>query len=454
MADRSANAHEDLEEVDEAVPAIGRRIQVRRLELGLTQAEVAAGMLSPSYLSLVESGRRQPAESALEHIASQLGVDAGYLRDGIDAEARRRARLGLGHAEVALQRGDFPDAHKRFVVLEVDSGLSDEQQRQARFGRARAAEGMADLDEAVEILQELSAAARRDPAVNPWLDVATALTRCYSAAGDIDLAVQVGERAMHDAAELGLGTSAEYIRLGCTVMEAHHDRGDLAAASRLGADLVARADKAGSASVRGAAYATAAGIAESRGQIAQALSLTDRALALLGEGDDQHEMSRLRVAQAGLLLEQDPPDASRALDLVDAVYADLSGRRGDGTAEADAVELTLCETERARALLALGRRDAARAAAESAVARLNGQPRPDEVRARLVFARVLFASGDTSGCLEQCGLAVATLGELGTGRATAAGWRDLAGLFRDADRAGEAMDAYERALLAARVPTR
>lgn len=452
MADRSANAPEDLEEVDEAVPAIGRRIQVRRLELGLTQAEVAAGMLSPSYLSLVESGRRQPAESALEHIANQLGVDAGYLRDGIDAEARRRARLGLGHAEVALQRGDFPDAHKRFVVLEVDSGLSDEQQRQARFGRARAAEGLGDLDEAIEILQELSAAAWRDPAVNPWLDVATALTRCYSAAGDIDLAVQVGERAMQDAAELGLGTSAEYIRLGCTVMEAHHDRGDLAAASRLGVDLVARADGAGSASSRGAAYATAAGIAESRGQIAQALSLTDRALALLGEGDDQHETGRLRVAQAGLLLEQDPPDASRALDLVDAVYAELSGR-GDG-AEPDAVELTLCETERARALLVLDRRDAARSAAERAVARLNGQPRPEEVRARVVLARVLFASGDTSGCLDQCGLAAATLGELGTGRATAAGWRDLAGLYRDADRAREAMDAYERALGAARVPTR
>ena len=453
MADRPAKPPEDLEHVEEAVPAIGRRIQVRRLELGLTQAEVAAGMLSPSYLSLVESGRRQPAESALEHIANQLGVDAGYLRDGIDAEARRRARLGLGQAEVALQRGDFPDAHKRFVVLEVDSGLSDEQQGQARFGRARAAEGMGDLDEAIEILRELSAAAQRDPAVNPWLDVATALTRCYSAAGDIDLAVQVGERAMHDAAELGLGASAEYVRLGCTVMDAYHGRGDLAAASQLGADLVARADKAGTALARGTAYANAAGIAETRGQIAQALSLTDRALALLGEGDDQRQIDRLRVAQAGLLLEQDPSNATWALELVDNVYAELSDHR-DGTAESDAVELARCETERARALLALDRRDSARSAAEYAVARLDGQPRYEGVRARTVLARVLLAGGDMSGCLDQCGFAASTLGELETSRTTAAGWRDLGGLYRDAGRPDMALDAYERALRAARIPAR
>src|SRR5215203_7518636 len=86
--------------------AVGRRIRSVRLEMGLSQAEVAEGMLSASYVSLVESGRRQPATPALQHIAERLGVDIGYLRDGVDAEVRRRARLALGHAEVALVRSE------------------------------------------------------------------------------------------------------------------------------------------------------------------------------------------------------------------------------------------------------------------------------------------------------------------------------------------------------------
>ena len=79
---------------------MGARIRSLRLERGLSQAQVAEGMLSASYVSLVESGRRQPASSALNHIAERLGVDTGFLRDGIDAEVRRRARLAS------------PDAHR------------------------------------------------------------------------------------------------------------------------------------------------------------------------------------------------------------------------------------------------------------------------------------------------------------------------------------------------------
>src|SRR5690554_2550524 len=99
MAQRQVqNRERSYRSAGESPSDVGRRIQDRRLELGLTQAEVAAGMLSPSYLSLVESGRRQPAPAALEHIAEQLRVDVDYLIDGIDAEVRRRARLALGHA--------------------------------------------------------------------------------------------------------------------------------------------------------------------------------------------------------------------------------------------------------------------------------------------------------------------------------------------------------------------
>src|ERR671918_89197 len=280
MAYRQVEVRERSQTSDSEVESlVGRRTHARRLELGLTQAEVAAGMLSPSYLSLVESGRRQPAPAALAHIAERLGVDPGYLLDGIDAEVRRRARLALGHAQVALHRGDIEDAYKRFVALKDDPGLSDEQQRQVRMGRAIAAERKGDLEEAVRVLGELAEEARREPNVHPWMDVAEALSRCYHEAGDLDMAIHTGEEAMQSATELGLEGTDEYVRLGCTVLMGYYERGDLARATVLAADLIRGAESSGAPHSRGAAYWNAALLAESRGQIGEALSLVDRALA-------------------------------------------------------------------------------------------------------------------------------------------------------------------------------
>ena len=133
--------------VDEApLPTpVGQRIRSRRLELGLSQAEIAEGMLSPSYVSLVESGRRQPAASALSHIAERLRIDVEYLRDGVDASVRTKARLALGRAEMALREGRADEAYEQFTTLVGDAGLNDEQSRVARLGRALAKERLGDL---------------------------------------------------------------------------------------------------------------------------------------------------------------------------------------------------------------------------------------------------------------------------------------------------------------------
>jgi transcriptional regulator with XRE-family HTH domain/lipopolysaccharide biosynthesis regulator YciM len=440
MAVRQARSQAD----PEARTAVGARIRALRLERGLSQAQVAEGMLSASYVSLVESGRRQPASSALGHIAERLGVDTGFLRDGIDAEARRRDRLALGRAEAALNRGDVDDAFRRFVELEGSPGLGEEQQRQVRMGRAMAAERRGDLEGALRVLSELADEARRAPAVHPWMDVAEALCRCYREAGDLDLAISTGEEAMRHATELGLEASDEYVRLGCTVLAAYQERGDLAKATLVAADMVRMADAMGAPQTRGAAYWNASLVAESRGEIGQALQLVDRAVAMFGESDDRRNLARLRVAYAWLLLQQHPPEAERALELLDSVRSGLVEHAGS-------VDVGSCDTERARALLALGRTDEAREAAEQSLAGLGDQPRLASARARLLLGRVLREQGDGAGCVDQCRSAAATLESMGASRQAAAVWRELGDLYRDLGRAEIAIDAYDRALRAVRI---
>ncbi len=445
MGERQAQYKNQSKSADDPPSsAIGERIQARRLELGLTQAEVAAGMLSPSYLSLVESGRRQPAPAALKHIAERLAVDADFLRDGIDAEVRHRARLALGHAELALRRGDVEDAYQRFRALDRDPGLSEEQHRQVRMGRARAAERKGDLDEALGILVELAEEARKEPEVRPWLDVSEALSHCYQQAGDLDLAIHTGEDAMRTAAELGLEGSDEYVRLGCTVLSAYYERGDLARATMLAGELVNVADNSGAPHTRGTAYWNAAIVAESRGRLGEALALVDRAQELFGESDDLRNLARLRVGYAWLLLQQSPPQAARALELLDDVRSEI-------TAYGGAVDLGYCDTERARALLLLGRIGDAKAAVEGALISLGSQPRIEAARARLLLGRILREQGRTADCLEQCAAAAAILESLGPSRQVASAWRELGDLYREIGRVDDALAGYDQAFRAVRV---
>ena len=77
----------------------GTRIRERRQERGVRQAELAATIgISPSYLNLIEHGRRRIAGRLLADIARALDVDPALLSDAPDAprlQALRTAAQGM-----------------------------------------------------------------------------------------------------------------------------------------------------------------------------------------------------------------------------------------------------------------------------------------------------------------------------------------------------------------------
>lgn len=58
--------------------SIGAEIRRRRVDLGLSQAEVGAP-LTRAFVSAVERGHVIPSLPSLLHLASRLGIDAGAL---------------------------------------------------------------------------------------------------------------------------------------------------------------------------------------------------------------------------------------------------------------------------------------------------------------------------------------------------------------------------------------
>lgn len=99
----------------------GEKLRAERLERGMTQAELGKDLYSPSYISLLETGRREPTAEVIEELARRLELapkaleawsqpisisDAEYVLAGLYARQAwdlRDYALAASHAAIAAQ---------------------------------------------------------------------------------------------------------------------------------------------------------------------------------------------------------------------------------------------------------------------------------------------------------------------------------------------------------------
>jgi transcriptional regulator with XRE-family HTH domain len=82
---------------DAAVATIGERIRQRRLELGLSQRELATNGVTYAYISRLEADGRRPSVRALRKLAPRLDVSVHWLETGEPDPAQQLAHLVLEH---------------------------------------------------------------------------------------------------------------------------------------------------------------------------------------------------------------------------------------------------------------------------------------------------------------------------------------------------------------------
>jgi len=102
---------------DPHMSTIGERIRQRRIELGLSQRDLAEPGVSYAYISRIEANARRPSVHTLRKLAPKLQVSVHWLETGTDDPAEELARLVLDHerrplplracalARAVLQRG-------------------------------------------------------------------------------------------------------------------------------------------------------------------------------------------------------------------------------------------------------------------------------------------------------------------------------------------------------------
>lgn len=430
-------------EVSGNQPGVGQRLQAERRRQGLSQADLADEGISASYISLIESGRREPTDAVLTRLAAKLGIDSDELKLGVSKSRSSEAGMQLAFARMCLGQGDPAEAARVLLPVVSEGTLEHEalQAFQARLLLAEAQEKLGEFDAAVRGLEYLRAQAEADPLALPWLPVLIALSRCYREVGDLQRAIDLAEAAVSRCHALELRGTEDHAKLVATLAAAYYERGDLARAAALLDEVL---DEAGPSDrgARAAASWNAAVVASERGQPAEALRLAERAAALIAEGGDERAAARLKVTRAWVMLAQDPPMAEQARELLRASLPSI--RQHDSAAS-----LGSAETELARSELLLGRPDVARRLAERAIKRLGDSQPLETARARAALAEAKLATGDTPGGNADLLAAGEALATAGAHRQAAALWRRIGDLRLRGGDAEQAADAYRQALSAA-----
>ncbi|MFD7341581.1 helix-turn-helix domain-containing protein [Streptomyces violascens] len=426
---------------------LGQRIRELRVRRGLKQQDLASEEISTSYVSLIEAGKRAPSNAVLGTIAEKLGSSTEYLRTGRDQHQMEEARLKLAFGEMALRNGVDGEALQTFSeLLNGNLPLDATMKRRARMGQAAALEKLGRLEAAIPLLEELFA----DPALaagsDEWCRTAVALSRCYRNMGDITVSIEIGERALSKLDSLGLDVTVDHVQLGSTLMASYHMRGDQTRAHLLGQRLIPIAEKQGARASRGAVYWNAGLVAQSRGQMAEALALTERALAMMAEDDNVRHVAVLKMNYGSLLLHTESGDPARAKEFLEEAQQSLAE---SGNAD----ELARCELILARADTMLGNWDEAAAHAERALGLLGTEPRVLAVFARVALAQLHFLRQETSRGVQTLEAATRQLRHFHASYETATCWRRIGDLWRDEGHAKQALAAYDAALSATGLQT-
>jgi transcriptional regulator with XRE-family HTH domain len=415
---------------------LGQRLRALRVERGLSQADLAGDLVSASYVSLIESGRRSPERAVLDGLAGRLGCSATYLETGVVPEEINEQRLRLEFAEIALVNGAVDEAHQRFS--ELAHLASTEVRHGASWGLVRTEQARGNLHAALTHLEALIDAARAgEPGTPSLLTVLISRCRLYQLAGDISRSIDVGEHALREVRELGLEGCEDEIRLASTLVGSYWTRGDYFSAQHLASQAIERAERLGSHRAQGSVYWNACLVAEARGDLALALDLARKSLALISEDSPDIAMANLRINHAWLLLQSEPPE----LDEADALLARARDVLED---RSSSPYLARCETEMARSALLRGDFGTATLVAAQAAARC-AEGDTESHNARVVGGLAQIMDGHSAEGIATVSDAARRLAAMGCRPDAAKAWRELAEALIERDQPAAAIDALRRA---------
>jgi tetratricopeptide (TPR) repeat protein len=415
---------------------LGERLRQLRVSAGLTQSELAGDRFSKEYVSQIERGKTRPTAETIEWLADRLGVDTGFLANGVATDERARLEGALTRAEALYQAQEEEEAVEAFEPLPAAARATGvpELQVRALCGTGLAMMRTGDHRAALELLNE----ARAISEAGSFSDVERAdvllwLGGCRYQLNSTGTALALFNEALGLAERSGLPCDALKANILSWRSRCWQRQRDFEAAR----DDVERAVELarGVEDLRtiGAAFFQASLVADREGHWVLARNYAEQARQAYARLADQVHVSQLTNNLGGLnfLLGR----TEQAVELLKESFAIALELGRD--ADAGRAVSSLAQVH-----LRTGELDQAEAQARQALELLAGRvDYVDEIgSAHLVLGRALLGQGRLDEAEAAFASAEAAYGELGSGSHRAAAWiarGDLAARRGDYERAAE-----------------
>jgi tetratricopeptide (TPR) repeat protein len=134
---------------------LGERLRQLRVAAGMTQTELAGERFSKEYVSQIERGKTRPTRETIEWIAARLGVDPGFLANGVSADERGRVDAALARADALLEARRNDEALNEFDEIRsavLATGMAELEVR-ALSGEAVVRMRLGEVREAITLLE-------------------------------------------------------------------------------------------------------------------------------------------------------------------------------------------------------------------------------------------------------------------------------------------------------------
>jgi tetratricopeptide (TPR) repeat protein len=300
----------------QAALRLGERLRQLRAAAGITQTELAGDRFSKEYVSQIERGKTRPTRETIDWLAERLGVDAGFLENGVSADDRGRVDAALARAAALIEARRNDEALAAFDDIRsavLATGMPELEVR-AFSGEATVRMRRGEVREAITLLERARALTER----NTFSDVERAdvlfrlgvarlkLNSVQTAIALFDEALKVAERSEIPSDQLRSNILAWRSRCYRRRRDLEAAREDVERALELAESLN---DRRTAADV----YFQASIIADREGHWVLARAYAERAKAAYEELSDRGNLGRLLNNLGGINFLLGHPEEALAL---------------------------------------------------------------------------------------------------------------------------------------------